>query len=97
MPDRLWIIKIKYPSVEINKLQRVLSKAYPSTEMNQFSIQETSSYPGSRQHLAEFDEVISIALPLSRAMFADGLRAIKITKLTARAKNFVNDSHRRGL
>ena len=30
-------------------------------------------------------------------MFTDGLWAIKITKLTAGAKKFVNDSHRTGL
>ena len=47
----------------------------------------TSSYPGSHQHLRKFDKVlVNFALPLSRAMFADGLWAIKITKLTARAK-----------
>ena len=49
----------------------------------------TSSYPGSRQHVGEFDKVfVNFALPLSRAMFADGLRVIKITKLTAGAKKF---------
>ena len=39
-PDCLWIIKITYPSVETNKLQRVLPRAYPSTDLNQFSIQQ---------------------------------------------------------
>ena len=49
----------------------------------------TSSFPGSRQHFGEFDKVlVNFALPLSRAMFADGLWAIKITKLTAGAKIF---------
>ena len=39
--------------------------------------------------LAEFDKVlVSFALPLNRAMLADGLWAIKITKLTAGAKKF---------
>ena len=53
----------------------------------------TSSYPGSRQCLGKFDKVlVNFALPLSRTMFS-----IKITKLTAGAKNFVNDSHRTGL
>ena len=42
-----------------------------------------SSYPGSRQHFGEFDKVLvnfALSLSLSRAMFADGLSAIKITK-----------------
>ena len=40
VPDRLWIIKVTYLSVETNKLQRVLPRAYPSIDLNQFSIQQ---------------------------------------------------------
>ena len=47
VPDRLWIIKITYLSVETNKLQKVLPTAYPSTYLNQCSIQQHLHIPAA--------------------------------------------------
>ena len=79
-----------YINVETNKLQGILARACSSTDLNQFSIQQHLHIPGgSCQHSREFDKVIvNFTLPPNRAMFAGGLWAIKITKLTAGAKRF---------
>ena len=45
--------------------------------------------PGRPQHLTKSDKtLLNFALTLNTAMFADGLWAIKITKLIAGAKKF---------
>ena len=76
------IIKITYLSIETNKL-RGTTKSLTFHRLESVFNPAASSYPGSRQHLGEFDKVIvNFALPLNRAMLADGLCAIKITKLT---------------
>ena len=79
-----------YTNVETDKLQKIIPRACSSTDLNQFSMQQHLHIPGgSRQHSGEFDKVIvNFTLPPNRAIFAVGLWAIKITKLTAGAKRF---------
>ena len=50
----------------------------------------TSSFPSRRQHLTEYDKIlVNFALTLNTTMFADGHWAIKVAKLTAGAKKFL--------
>ena len=79
-----------YINVETNKLNSEdTTKSLFFHRLESVFNPTTSSYPGSRQHLREFDKVIvNFTLPPNRAMFAGGLWAIKITKLTAGAKRF---------
>ena len=83
VPDHLWIIKITYVTVA----SECTAKSLTFHRLELIFDPTTSSLPSSHQHLTESDKIlVNFALTINTAMF--GLWAIKITELTARAKNF---------